>query len=388
MHNFLKEQPDLNFHNPQVIEALLAQARFWLERGVDGFRVDAIDFGVHDPQAAQQSAAPRARGRRQRAGLPLHHAGAVLEQGPARADRAVPEAFARADRALPRARWSWARSAATTRSCARPSTPMAAGSTSPTASTSCACPGTPKGIRDTIAQLEKTIGDGWGCWSFSNHDVRRVVTRWGGDDPPEALRRLVPVLLGACAARSASTRARSWASRRRCSPSSSSRTRSASPSGPPSPAATAAARPCPGSRLRPRPASPLGEPWLPIPESHRRRAVDVQDGDPASPLNTTRAFLNWRRERAALRTGKIDFLRATGGVLAFERSLQRPPPVPVQSRRRGPDLPRRAGRPWMPASAARASPSRAATSSCRPGASPSPISNRGTHLWPRSPCAA
>ena len=39
LHNFLKEQPDLNFHNPQVIEALLAQARFWLERGVDGFRL-------------------------------------------------------------------------------------------------------------------------------------------------------------------------------------------------------------------------------------------------------------------------------------------------------------------------------------------------------------
>ena len=33
-----------------MIEALLAQARFWLDRGVDGFRLDAIDFGVHDPQ--------------------------------------------------------------------------------------------------------------------------------------------------------------------------------------------------------------------------------------------------------------------------------------------------------------------------------------------------
>ena len=87
------------------------------------------------PRAAQQPAAPGACRRRQRPGLALHHAAPALEQGAAGADRAVPQASARADRALSPARSSWARSAATTRSCARPSTPMAAASTSPTAST-------------------------------------------------------------------------------------------------------------------------------------------------------------------------------------------------------------------------------------------------------------
>jgi alpha-glucosidase len=48
LHNFLKEQPDLNFHNPDVQEALLSMARFWLERGVDGFRLDTVNFYVHD----------------------------------------------------------------------------------------------------------------------------------------------------------------------------------------------------------------------------------------------------------------------------------------------------------------------------------------------------
>ena len=76
LHNFLKEQPDLNFHNPQVIEALLAQARFWLERGVDGFRVDAIDFGVHDPELRNNPPRRGARGRRQRARLALRDAAA------------------------------------------------------------------------------------------------------------------------------------------------------------------------------------------------------------------------------------------------------------------------------------------------------------------------
>src|SRR4051812_43891870 len=39
-HNFLVEQPDLNFHSMDVQEALLDACRFWLERGVDGFRLD------------------------------------------------------------------------------------------------------------------------------------------------------------------------------------------------------------------------------------------------------------------------------------------------------------------------------------------------------------
>jgi len=48
MHNFLKEQPQLNVHNPVVQDALLDVMKFWLERGVDGFRLDALDFAMHN----------------------------------------------------------------------------------------------------------------------------------------------------------------------------------------------------------------------------------------------------------------------------------------------------------------------------------------------------
>jgi alpha-glucosidase len=41
-HAFLPEQPDLNWRNPRVVEAMLGVLRFWLERGVDGFRVDVL----------------------------------------------------------------------------------------------------------------------------------------------------------------------------------------------------------------------------------------------------------------------------------------------------------------------------------------------------------
>ena len=48
LHNFLKEQPDWNFHNPEVQEYLLDVMRFWLDRGVDGFRLDTVNYYFHD----------------------------------------------------------------------------------------------------------------------------------------------------------------------------------------------------------------------------------------------------------------------------------------------------------------------------------------------------
>lgn len=48
LHSFLKEQPDLNWQNPEVAAAIHDVVRFWLKRGVSGFRVDVIDFTVKD----------------------------------------------------------------------------------------------------------------------------------------------------------------------------------------------------------------------------------------------------------------------------------------------------------------------------------------------------
>jgi alpha-glucosidase len=48
-HTFLAEQPDLNWHNPAVREAILAVVRTWLDRGVDGFRLDVFNTFFKDP---------------------------------------------------------------------------------------------------------------------------------------------------------------------------------------------------------------------------------------------------------------------------------------------------------------------------------------------------
>lgn len=50
LHSFLKEQPDLNWRNPEVKEALFEVIRFWMRKGVDGFRLDVINLIYKDLQ--------------------------------------------------------------------------------------------------------------------------------------------------------------------------------------------------------------------------------------------------------------------------------------------------------------------------------------------------
>ena len=50
MHSFLKEQPDLNWYNPEVREELAKVVRFWMNRGTDGFRLDTVNFFAYDQQ--------------------------------------------------------------------------------------------------------------------------------------------------------------------------------------------------------------------------------------------------------------------------------------------------------------------------------------------------
>jgi alpha-glucosidase len=50
MHQFVRQQPELNFRNPDVLAEILNVMRFWLDKGVDGFRVDVISKMMKDPE--------------------------------------------------------------------------------------------------------------------------------------------------------------------------------------------------------------------------------------------------------------------------------------------------------------------------------------------------
>jgi alpha-glucosidase len=67
LHTFLPEQPDLNWHNPQVRQAAIDVVRFWLERGVSGFRLDVFNAYFKHPDLPNNPWRPgRTAWRRQR----------------------------------------------------------------------------------------------------------------------------------------------------------------------------------------------------------------------------------------------------------------------------------------------------------------------------------
>lgn len=59
LHNFLGSQPDLNFHNPDVVDAILETCKFWLDRGLDGFRLDTVNYYFHDQKLRSNPAAQK-----------------------------------------------------------------------------------------------------------------------------------------------------------------------------------------------------------------------------------------------------------------------------------------------------------------------------------------
>jgi alpha-glucosidase len=61
LHSFLNEQPDLNWRNPEVVEAMHNVLRFWLDRGIDGFRIDVMGMVLKDPAMADNPPNPRFR---------------------------------------------------------------------------------------------------------------------------------------------------------------------------------------------------------------------------------------------------------------------------------------------------------------------------------------
>ncbi len=62
LHSFLREQPDLDWRNPRVKAAMFDVLRFWLDRGVDGFRVDAVLMTMKDPALRDNPPNPSGEG--------------------------------------------------------------------------------------------------------------------------------------------------------------------------------------------------------------------------------------------------------------------------------------------------------------------------------------
>lgn len=321
LHNFLPEQPDLDLHRPAVQEAMLAAARFWLDRGVDGFRIDVANLFCHDPRLTDNPPKPGpVADRPYRMQRLLYNRSrpetlAVVARLRALLD-SYPERMAVAELA----------------SSEDPIATMIEYTDGPdryhTAYSFVLLNETfgadvVRGALETMTQRSATA---WPSWAFSNHDVIRAVSRWaapaGVDEADPGFAKLLIALLCCLRGTIFLYQGEELGLPQGEVPFE----RLVDPEGiafwPRHRGRDGARTPMPwvadGRNAGFCPESV--EPWLPVDARHRPLAVACQAAEATSVLAFTRRFLAWRKGHPALTRGSIRFLDVPAPLLAFERA--------------------------------------------------------------------
>lgn len=320
LHNFLETQPDLNFHHPEVKLQILQEVEFWLKKGVDGLRLDAINFCFHDKQLRDNPAKSldNFTGRGFREDNPyayqahlyditqpenlefLESLRALLEQYPGSVSLGEISAedtlktmaeYVSGDKRLH----------------------MGYSFTLLTDEFSTT------NIRQAVESLESTLTDGWPCWSLGNHDVARVLSRWGGQHPGEQLAKVLNGFLFSLRGSICSYQGEELG----LTEADIDKDQLQDPYGiafwPMFKGRDGCRTPMPWTSDVKAGFTQV-KPWLPIPESHRNKSVTLQDADPDSVLNAYRTFLAWRKSQSAIQNGAIEFIDSPEGSLAFMRT--------------------------------------------------------------------
>jgi alpha-glucosidase len=312
LHNFLSQQPDLNFHNAEVQAAILAVARFWLARGVDGFRLDVANCYAHDPALTDNP--------------PSGRTDAVKPHDLQRHvnDRDRPQALAFAERLRAVLDEAPGRMSVAELFSHDPFGAMAA-YTAPGRYHTGYCfhfLSTQFGadfLRDGVMRLRDADPKSWPAFAFSNHDVKRVVSRWGLERPQPQFAKLLFALLTGLRGTAFVYQGEELALPQAQVPFE----RLQDPDGvafwPADVGRDGCRTPMPWAAEAPHGGFSEAEPWLPFEPAHAALAVDVQADDPASMLSFVRRWLAWRRTQPALRTGEMDFIATPPDVLGFVR---------------------------------------------------------------------
>lgn len=324
LHHFLKEQPSLNYWCPAVKQAIKNTAAFWLDMGVDGFRLDVAHAYVCDPQHRDNP--PRADGDPWPTDIPASNPMARQRRVHS---MTVPENLDWIEELSAHIR-QWPdrcllgeaggddseREAATyTQTGKRFSLAYSFGLVGTTMSQA--------DVLKTVNRVEELIADGWICWATSNHDFKRVASRLEGDAPLEDKALFASTLglslrgtycmyqgeeLGLPQAELSFEDLRDpydimlypeHVGRDGC------RTPMSWQSTVPQAGFSTAART-----------------WLPVSPLHIPRAVDVQEAHPESVLHHIRRFIQWRKETPAMRLGSIELIETPAPLFAFRRSYE------------------------------------------------------------------
>ena len=319
LHNFLKEQPDLNLHNPDVQDELLSVVRFWLDRGVDGFRLDTINFYFHDPELRDNPALDPAERNATIAPEvnPYNWQNHLYDKNhPANLD------FLRRFRAL-LDEYPAATAVGEVGDAQRGMEIQAEYTSGNDKVHMCysfeflsGIAPTAERVGEVLTRYEGSIGDGWACWAFSNHDVVRHASRW---NLGEEARRLYAALLlslrgSVCLYQGEElglTEAyvsfedlqdpygiRFW---------------------PKFKGRDGCRTPMPWISDNQNGGFSDTKPWLPVAVEHLTRAVGKQIQDEGSLLHFYRRMIGFRQGYPALTKGALEDLAHSDGVLTFVR---------------------------------------------------------------------
>jgi alpha-glucosidase len=319
LHNFLAAQPDLNFHHPDVRAAVLDNVRFWLDKGVDGLRLDAINFCFHDRLLRDNP--PKPKEKRVGRGFSPDNPYAFQyhlynNTQPENLDflsdlRALLDRYPHAvtlgeisseDSLATMAQYTHGHRLHMGYSFELLSSDYSAAY-----------------IRQTVSQLEAQVREGWPCWAISNHDVERVLTRWGNGNASPRLANLLTAMLCSLRGSVCVYQGEELGLTEAEVPFESLRDPYGITFWPNFKGRDGCRTPMPWNDA-PHAGFSTATPWLPIDEAHKALAVAHQEADANSVLHGFRRLLRWRASQPALRRGDIRFLDVPEPVLAFVRS--------------------------------------------------------------------
>jgi alpha-glucosidase len=318
MHNFLTEQPDLNVHNLQVQDALFECARFWFERGVDGFRLDAINFALHDVllrdnPPALASDRPRTR--------PVDFQQALYNKSHPDLPRFIERIRKLADEYGGRftvaeigGEGSEEEMKALTSGDSRFHTAYGFNFLHAERLT-------PELIRAALGAWPETAGTGWPSWAFSNHDAPRAVSRWSTPANRAAYSQLAMLLLMCLRGNIFLYQGEELGLPQAQIGLEDLKDPEAIANWPATLGRDGARTPMPWQSSAPHAGFSTVAPWLPVSQEHLALAVDRQQHDPGSQLALTRRLIGLRRRSDALRGGSLRFVDAPADLLVFERGL-------------------------------------------------------------------
>ncbi len=319
LHNFLSSQPQLNGHNPVVQNALLDTARFWLDRGVDGFRIDAINFAMHDPQLRDNPPAASNNAPTRSFDFQEHRYNQSHPDIPAFLERlrALTDSYgARFTVAEVGGMGAEAEMQAFTANGCRLDSAYGFNFLYASALT-------PALVADATSQWPDSPGVGWPSWAFENHDAPRAVSRWVGEehraDVRDAFTRMKILLLTCLRGNIFLYNGEELGLTQVDIPYDRLQDPEAIANWPLTLSRDGARTPMPWRHDAPHLGFTAGEPWLPAGTDHVALAVDLQERDPGSLLHLTRRLLAFRSNNPALVTGDMHVVEARGDMLAFER---------------------------------------------------------------------